>query len=187
MHAPIRTPNQVAGDAMAHWYQFTSENLLDLGKAVAYTGGYLIGTRAAIAGVVASCTTVVACGGGIAVGTPTVVKGTQVYYSKMKQLHGTDAKGDILSPGKKIKDKDDTPCKISDVNIELLDSKYLVIQTGKSTSAKGSLGFGSAFGARLVNSRPGTSDAFVQVHWWYDMGSAIRYRPVYTVDHAGLQ
>jgi hypothetical protein len=184
-HAPTRLPNQVAGDSMVHWYQFTSENLHDLGKAVTYTSGYLIGTGAAITAAVGACTTVVACAGGIALATPTVIAGTEYYHNHIKKLHGTGAKGDdILYPGRQIKDKDGTPCKISDTNIELLDSKYLVLQTGKSTSAKGSLPL-TTFGAHLASSRPGTSDAFVQVHWWYDMGNAVRYRPVYTVDRVG--
>jgi hypothetical protein len=184
-HTPVRLPNQVEGGAMVHYYQLTEKNLIDVGKAVAYSGGYIIGTKAAIVGTVAACATVAACPVAISAATPVVVAGTKEYYSKMKQLHGPGAKGDdILSAGKQIKNKDGMPCKISDVNIDLLDRKYLVLQTGKSTSAKGSVPF-TTFGVRLENSRPGTSDATVQVHWWYDMGSAVRYRPVYTVDRVG--
>src|ERR687888_748620 len=31
---------------------------------------------------------------------------------------------------------------------------------------------------------PRTSNPIVKIHWWYDTGVAVRYRPVYTVDRA---
>jgi hypothetical protein len=84
--------------------------LHDLGKAVTYTSGYIIGTSTAITAAVGTCTTVVACAGGIALAAPTVIAGTEYYHNHIKKLHGPGAKGDdILYPGKQIKDKDRTP------------------------------------------------------------------------------
>jgi hypothetical protein len=186
---PVRALSTIQGDAMVHWYQLTHENLVDLGHGLLYTGAYIAGTKALIDTTIGLCAPphgLITCGFSIAGSVRAIVAGTPPYIKLMKQLHGLGARGDdILYAGERIQGTDGRPCTISDVNVQLLDHDYNVISTGKATSHSTGFPLFATFGARLDNSRPGTSDPIVKIHWWYDTGVAVRYRPIYTVDRAG--
>jgi len=179
---PIPTPprpNIIISDTLVHYHEFGPNDLLQLGKAVMLTSGFVVGSTAAIGAAVATgfIPTVVAGAG--------VVAGAQGYYEKMKQLHGLGARGDdILYPGKHMQGTDGRPCTISAIYINLLDHYYNVINTGKVTQSNGPIPF-TTFGASLVKSHEGTSDPSVEVHWFYDVGSATRYNVAYYVDRPG--
>ena len=160
--------------------------MVDIGKAIIYTGGYVSGTAATISATSAACAaTAGAFCGAIPVAAATVLAVTELYYSKMKQLHGGGARGDdLLYAGKRMQGSDGRPCTISQENVQLLDQNYNVISRGKVTSAEGSLPV-IHYGASISRSDEGSSDPIVEVHWFYDIGTATRYNVIYQVDRPG--
>ena len=56
--------------------------------------------------------------------------------------------------------------------------------TPKEAKSTGDLP-GTTFGARIEKGVVGTSDASVAVHWWYDVGTAVRYRVIYYLERPG--
>ena len=179
---------ELKGDAMVRWWELKHENLVDVGKGLILTGGYVIATHSAIAAVGAAGVTVVACGIAIAAGTPAIIVGSEHYYDQMKGLLGQGSRGDdIINVGQHFQDPNGNQCKISDVNIQHLDNNYNVIATGTDPKQeKTILGITVAsLGTRLIHSNIDTSDPTVKIHWWYDPGVAVRYSPIYTVDHPG--
>jgi len=73
-------------------------------------------------------------------------------------------------------------CPITDIFLELLDNHGGVIGTttlGGPDVVSHYGPFGAlSFGARLVQTSPnaGAGDPHVKVHWWFDVGSAVRYQ-----------
>jgi hypothetical protein len=45
----------------------------------------------------------------------------------------------------------------------------------------------TTLGAYVGSNSIGTSDAVVGVHWWYDIGSQVRFRVSYRVDRQGCR
>jgi|SwirhirootsSR2_FD_contig_71_2244150_length_1111_multi_2_in_0_out_0_2 hypothetical protein len=159
---------------MVHWYQLTQENVIDLGKAVALTVGFIIGTKAAIAASIAT-------GGlaGVALLTPIPAAGAE-YYNQMKKLHGLGARGDdIISPGARMIATGGGSCTINNVYLNLLDKNYNVVDSGKNTQYRPL--FWATIGASVIASQEGTDNAATAVHWWYDVGAAVRYQVMYVV------
>jgi Zn-dependent metalloprotease len=69
-------------------------------------------------------------------------------------------------------------CLISNVELLLLDSDY---QIRSRTSPGGPDAHFGSTGARIVRANVGTDNAEVQVHWWFDIGSAVRYKLLYSL------
>jgi hypothetical protein len=56
----------------------------------------------------------------------------------------------------------------------------VVASAHQGTDAVGSAGFPS-WGASMTSNMIGTPDMTVVVHWWFDVGVAVRYRVHYLV------
>lgn len=189
---PVRPPtkprNSVSTDYVIHYHNFGPQDLITVGKAVVYTGGFVIGTKTAVDGVI------LAAHGGVLPAIPSAITAAPViiaigskWIDQMKQLQGGGTKGDdILYIGKHMKTSNGTPCKITSTFLNLLDHDKNVVQSGRAVSEAGSLP-GTHYGASIPEggSREGGSDPSVDVHWFYDLGTATRYRVVYLVDRPG--
>ncbi|MBI5903260.1 MAG: M4 family metallopeptidase [Deltaproteobacteria bacterium] len=72
-------------------------------------------------------------------------------------------------------------CVVDDVVLELLDRQYQVVATTRQGDADAVQTYQAglitlSYGARVSASNRGTANEEVSVHWWYDIGSANRYR-----------
>ena len=69
-------------------------------------------------------------------------------------------------------------CQVTDVTLELLDSSGNVKSTNQMGGADAHYG---STGARITSQNLNTNRMDVGVHWWFDVGSAVRYRIRYIV------
>jgi Thermolysin metallopeptidase, alpha-helical domain/Fungalysin/Thermolysin Propeptide Motif len=102
---------------------------------------------------------------------------TEVHWSDIPLFGG---KGDDpISGGKTVSGPG---CIISAINLHLLDSDYKLKAV---TSPGGPDAIYGGTGARITSHNSGTNDPLVNVHWWFDAGSAVRYKIVYSITGVG--
>jgi hypothetical protein len=69
------------------------------------------------------------------------------------------------------------------IEVELLDRNGQIIgrtQPGQAPAVYQYGAFGMySFGVEVVTAMLGSSDPAIDVHWWFDVGSAVRYRVHY--------
>lgn len=89
-------------------------------------------------------------------------------------------KGDEVVNGGKV--VSGAGCVVTDVILELLDSSYNVQSTNHMGGPDAT--FGST-GARITSQSLNSNNLDVGVHWWFDVGSAVRYRIRYIITGTG--
>jgi Zn-dependent metalloprotease len=77
---------------------------------------------------------------------------------------------DVINQGRFLSG---TGCIIDDIVLELLNSNYETVATTSRGSPDAQ--FGST-GARIISDYEETNNEEVKVHWWFDAGSAVRYK-----------
>ena len=90
---------------------------------------------------------------------------------------------DRLNLSSMVREPNGSACTIDVIEVELLDRKGQIIgrtQPGQGPAVHHYGPFGMySFGVEVVNAMLGTSDPGIDVHWWFDVGSAVRYRVHY--------
>ena len=90
---------------------------------------------------------------------------------------------DRLNLGQMVLDPASAPCNIDRVELELLDKNGQIIGRTQLGSPPAVFRYGPngllSFGVELVNAMINTADPGIDVNWWFDIGSAVRYRVHY--------
>jgi Zn-dependent metalloprotease len=90
---------------------------------------------------------------------------------------------DKLNASSMVRAPSGSPCTIDVVEVELLDRNGQIIGRTQPGQAPAVFQYGPfgmySFGVEVVNAMLGTSDPAIDVHWWFDVGSAVRYRVHY--------
>jgi hypothetical protein len=181
---PTTTPTKIIdGGTYVHWYQITNmNNLISLAKGAMLTGGYLLAHVPIATAVVAGISS--GAWPAAAAAAVKLVPGTTAYIAAMSKLHGFGARGDdLLYPTSKITTNTGASCKVVDVYVKLLDRNYNEIKRTSTTNPASALIIwpASTIGVYVAKEHPGTDRAAADIHWWYDMGTAVRYQLLYTV------
>jgi hypothetical protein len=73
-------------------------------------------------------------------------------------------------------------CVVKNVEVQAVDKRQEVVAAAsRGADAVGSASF-PHWGARIESGGVGTKDLAVNVHWWYDVGVAVRYNLKYTIE-----
>jgi hypothetical protein len=175
------------GDTIVHYYSFVPQDILIYGAMIVVVGGFAVavGTAAPVIVAAVEAGEVLA-----AIGAGGTLVGTGIKaYNQLSALHTkAGTKGtDILGIKKRLLDRNGNPAIIKDIEVQLVDQHGNIIGRGWHGNYAESYGPfpGSTFGARIQYSKIGTNDPAVAVHWWYDAGTAVRYRVVYYTDKPG--
>ena len=90
---------------------------------------------------------------------------------------------DMVNAGRVMKQPDGTLCPITDVFLELLDQKGSVAASTSAVAAPMFVKYGPfgwfSWGGLIASANLGTPDPMIDVHWWFDIGSAMRYQVRY--------
>jgi hypothetical protein len=90
---------------------------------------------------------------------------------------------DKLNVSSMVRAPNGSACTIDMIEVELLDRNGQIIGRTQPGQAPAVFQYGAfgmySFGVEVVTAMLGSSDPAIDVHWWFDVGSAVRYRVHY--------